>query len=84
MYQAAVRGAQAVDPTMFTGAVSASTIQLRGAVLHGADLSNQDLRGANLAGADLSEANLSGADLREANLDGANLTGAKIDGVKWK
>ncbi len=92
---ASTRCAPAIDPWVYQGGMQMQrdpnsnqapmyTIQLRGAVLRGLDLSNQDLRGANLAGADLTEANLSCTDLRGANLDGAILTGARIDGVKWK
>ena len=49
---------------------------LRGANLHGADLSY-----ANLHGADLCDACLHGADLRGADLHGANLCGANLHGA---
>jgi len=42
------------------------------------NLSGADLSGANLTNADLSGANLSGANLSDANLSGANLTGADL------
>ncbi len=46
--------------------------------LHGADLSEADLSQTNLSGAGLSEANLSGAYLSEANLSGAYLGEANL------
>jgi hypothetical protein len=58
-------------------------VDLRGAHIPGASLSNAKLRGADLRyadlrGADLSHAELSGAILVEADLSGAFLNGAKL------
>jgi uncharacterized protein YjbI with pentapeptide repeats len=43
-----------------------------------------DLGGANLRDADLSNANLGGADLRDADLSGANLSGANLGGANLR
>jgi uncharacterized protein YjbI with pentapeptide repeats len=51
-------------------------VDLSGAILIGAILSEANLRGANLSDANLRWANLSDANLRWANLRGANLSGA--------
>lgn len=58
--------------------------QLKGADLHGIDLSQADLHGDELSAADLRGANLSCADLAQADLslaklNSANLTGATLD-----
>ena len=58
-------------------------IDLRWAVLNGANLSSAvlssaDLNGADLNGANLSSAVLSGADLSSANLSSADLSGANL------
>ena len=47
--------------------------------LSGADLSNADLSDVNLSGADLSDVNLSSADLNHANLSEANLSSADLN-----
>jgi len=47
-----------------------------------ANLSNVDLRGANLRGADLTETNLREADLRGAQLCYAHLVGTKLENAK--
>ncbi len=56
-------------------------VDLRGADLRGANLSDADLRGADLRGANLSDADLRGADLRGADLRGANLSDADLRGA---
>lgn len=63
-------------------------VDLHGADLSDANLSDADLSGANLSDADLSCANLSGANLGDADLSGAdlrgaNLSGADLSGVKF-
>jgi uncharacterized protein YjbI with pentapeptide repeats len=61
------------------GTIDKTTLQqvdLSGAFLIGAILSEANLRGANLSDANLRWANLSDANLRWANLRGANLSGA--------
>jgi uncharacterized protein YjbI with pentapeptide repeats len=60
--------------------------ELRGAHLHGANLSHVNLREANLSGAylslaDLRGADLSGATLRLADLSAAHLCGANLSGA---
>jgi uncharacterized protein YjbI with pentapeptide repeats len=62
-------------------------VDLRYAVLSGANLSGADLRETNLSEADLDEANLSeayltGSDLSRAYLIGANLTGVDLSCAK--
>ncbi|WP_189152193.1 pentapeptide repeat-containing protein [Streptomyces lacrimifluminis] len=54
-------------------------INLRGAHLTGADLSNADLSRANLRGADLVDASLRGANLNDSNLEGAQLSGTNLN-----
>jgi len=54
---------------------------LSGAELIDADLGGADLRWANLSGADLSKADLSGARLSRANLAGARLSKAVLAGA---
>ena len=71
-----------------------SHIDLRDAILFGADLAradlrranlrNADLRGADLSGANLFEANLSQAQLIEATADSANLSGAILTEVNLR
>jgi uncharacterized protein YjbI with pentapeptide repeats len=56
-------------------------INLRDAVLPGANLVNANLSGADLGAADLCDADLSGADLSEARLIGADLDRAKLVGA---
>jgi uncharacterized protein YjbI with pentapeptide repeats len=56
-------------------------VDLRYAVLIGADLSNTNLSGANLRNTNLSEANLSGVDLSNQDLTGVNLTHSNLSGV---
>jgi uncharacterized protein YjbI with pentapeptide repeats len=51
-------------------------LNIQGAHLEGANLSEQDLRGMDLRGVHLEGANLTGA-----HLEGANLTGAFLDGA---
>jgi uncharacterized protein YjbI with pentapeptide repeats len=51
---------------------------LEGTDLTGADLSEADLRDANLVRTTLDDANLTGANLGRANLAGASLRGAKL------
>jgi uncharacterized protein YjbI with pentapeptide repeats len=51
----------------------APIIELRGANLSGADLSNVDLTGNDLSGTDLSGADLTNGNLSDANLEGAYL-----------
>jgi uncharacterized protein YjbI with pentapeptide repeats len=60
---------------------------LRGATITDARLPDACLRGANLRDADLSRSNLqnadlSGADLTGTDLENADLTGARLDGAK--
>jgi len=56
-------------------------LDLREAVLTGADLTRAVLTGADLTGAVLIRADLTGANLTEADLRGANLTGADLTEV---
>jgi uncharacterized protein YjbI with pentapeptide repeats len=58
-------------------------VNLSGADLNGADLSEAYLFGANLNGADLSEANLYGADLIGADSSSANLSWANLFGADF-
>ena len=62
------------------------TADLRGAQLHGEDLSGRDFQGVDFTGADLSDtrlvgANLSGAILRDTRLVGARLDEARLTGA---
>jgi uncharacterized protein YjbI with pentapeptide repeats len=83
-------------PISDIGAVSATSIDLRGSDLHQLTMRNANLDGAiligcsfegaglagtTLKGADLSFANLDGAVLRQADLSGANLLGASLRGT---
>ncbi|MFC4532916.1 TIR domain-containing protein [Sphaerisporangium dianthi] len=52
---------------------------LRGARLHGEDLSYRDFAGVDLTGADLTDAQLVGANLTRAILRDARLNGARLD-----
>ena len=56
-------------------------VDLSGANLHGAYLTEADLRTADFRGADLSRAYLHGADLRGADLSRADLHGAYLSGA---
>jgi hypothetical protein len=56
-------------------------VDLRMAILDGADLKSANLKDANLSGADLSGANLVGANLSRAYLSGANLSRANLSGA---
>jgi hypothetical protein len=56
-------------------------VDLRGAVVRGADLTRADLTRADLTGVDLTGADLTGAGLRLADLTGANLSGVFLTGV---
>jgi len=62
-----------------------SKLNLPGADLVGADLSQAYLYGANLTGADLSVAFLRAADLYATYLSGADMTGADLSGadLRW-
>jgi uncharacterized protein YjbI with pentapeptide repeats len=61
--------------------VNFSGMNLRGAFIEGADLTDANLRGADLSEAVLNGANLRHADLREATLVDANLKGADLTGA---
>jgi uncharacterized protein YjbI with pentapeptide repeats len=87
--EAILRGAQMQDcycaMSDFSGSQLAD-VNLTGANLEGAKLSNNDLagaglRGANLATADLTNSDLSGADLREARLVNTDFAGADLSGA---
>jgi len=56
-------------------------INLEGANLLGADLSNAELRNTNLSGADLKQANLQATMLNDSNLRKADLSGANLFGT---
>jgi uncharacterized protein YjbI with pentapeptide repeats len=53
-------------------------VDLHGAHIRGADVTNADLSGADLHDTDLSGAKLTVADLHDANLSNANLSGAEL------
>ena len=57
---------------------------LSDAYLSGADLRRANLSGADLSGADLSDANLIGANLSDADLSDADLIGANLSGAYLK
>lgn len=57
-------------------------VDLRGAILRGADLRYMDLRGANLRYADLRGADLRGANLSDADLHGALWKGLQVTGLR--
>ena len=71
----------------------AKAIDLSGARLVGADLSNANLRAADLSGSDLTWAKLHGADLRDAkftwcdaywaDFSGADLTGTELTATNF-
>ena len=62
------------------GYMARSIVNLAGANLAGADLTNTNLSGANLTGCDFSNSDLSGANLIRATANGANFEGAELDG----
>jgi uncharacterized protein YjbI with pentapeptide repeats len=53
-------------------------LDLHGAYVRGADLSNTILVGANLSGADFTNASFRGANFKDANLAGTILRGADL------
>jgi uncharacterized protein YjbI with pentapeptide repeats len=59
----------------------AGPLNLTGADLTRANLTDADLTGADLTGANLTGTNLTSADLTGANLTGTNLTGADLTGA---
>jgi len=59
-------------------------VDLRYAILIGANLSNANLSGANLRYANLSGVNLSGANLTGANLDGVDLSNKDLTGANLR
>jgi uncharacterized protein YjbI with pentapeptide repeats len=61
--------------------VGGKKVNLTGADLSGANLSEVNLTGANLTQANLSEVNLTGANLTKADLSGANLSEVNLTGA---
>jgi uncharacterized protein YjbI with pentapeptide repeats len=57
-------------------------VDIHGAFVRRADLSNAELERANLAGADATKADLRGANLKNANLKGTILRGADLRGAR--
>jgi uncharacterized protein YjbI with pentapeptide repeats len=73
-----VRGNKSKDLDFLISLVALRrNVNLGGATLKDADLSDAKLSGANLSDADLSHADLTGADLRRADLFHANLSSAE-------
>jgi uncharacterized protein YjbI with pentapeptide repeats len=77
------------EEVLITPMMSLAGANFTGAVLAGADFSNDALENARFVGADLARANLrharlGGADFSNANLDGADLTGADMRGAFLK
>src|SRR5215210_1135511 len=72
------------DPEHPEQAVNLRGADLAFATLTNAQLYRADLRDANLSGANLGDANLEGANLEGANLEGANLLGTNLSGAFLK